>query len=200
MAKVILFKEPTPSKKEHGHMTETVNGIQIPGQEPIFFHKRFTAQAGSEHPHNSSAAMYTPEILTLREEMAKRLGEFCINYLLCEDGDDFNCRTFVDFVGGYGDKMESRATFWRDYHISDPVKSMETGRSYVAASDTAILHAMIGTHRPTYGLSITQNGAPLELIDTETMHRMYHSKKVCAIYSTTPSAPPSNYQGENKSS
>jgi len=41
---------------------------------------------------------------------------------------------------------------------------------------------MIGTKRPTHGLSITGDGMPLEIIDTATMRKMYGSSDARAEF------------------
>lgn len=185
MVEVRLFKESAPSIKNHGYATETIHGIQLPDREPIFFHGRFTSTPESNQPGELESAS---EVLDMREEAAERLAKFCLDHLQCEDGvDDFSCKTFVDYVGGFSDQVESLATFRRDYHVSDPAESMESGRPYVATSDTKVLHAMLGTKRPTHGLSITANGMPLEIIDVNTMHKMYKSHSVRLINNSVPS-------------
>lgn len=186
MIEVKLLKESTPSVKSHGHVTETVHGIQLSDGEPILFNKRFTAAPESNQAGELEEAS---EILLMREEAAERLAKFCLDHLQGEESSgDFSCKTFVDYVGGFSDNVESRTTFRRDYRVSDPVDTMDPGQPYVTTSDTKILHAMLGTSRPTHGLSITGNGMPLEIIDIDTMHKMYKSNSVRLIHDSTPSA------------
>jgi len=128
MTEVTLFKEIQPSVKSHGYPTQTVNGIQLPGQEPVFFHKRFRTQSFADRLRELKDGR-TTEVITLDPEAAKRLGKFCIDYLRCEAGsDDFNCKSFTDYVSGFSDEVEPVSTYHRHHHVSDisnPVDTLE---------------------------------------------------------------------------
>lgn len=80
MTEVVLFKESEPREKSHGHVTETINGIQLPDQDPIFFDKRFTSRPLSDRLREVGKGR-TTETLAMEPEAAERLGKFCVDYL-----------------------------------------------------------------------------------------------------------------------
>jgi hypothetical protein len=187
---VLLLKEKSPRVKRvtagalsYSYNTQTVNAIKLPDEPVIAFHPQFTSGLIAKY---FDEAIDDPDIetVTLKESRASRLGKFCADFLTRDDKRFFTCKSFMNFVCGFSDKVEPPQAVRQYSLIHSPATQLLAGEPYAAFRNYTVDHAILGTDRPDYGFSIMGQGGPLEVTSLSEVTRLYNPECMRRISGT----------------
>lgn len=65
MSEIKLYTERKPTTKYHGHETQTIHAIELSGEDPTFFHNRYTAYPPIVEKMKKLGGFATTEMVTL---------------------------------------------------------------------------------------------------------------------------------------